>query len=55
MKELDLILKNIKNKEFLPIYFFHGEEPFFMDAAVKAFEKIPPEQLQYTLLTLSGE
>ena len=38
MKELDLILKNIKNKEFLPIYFFHGEEPFFMDVAVKAFE-----------------
>jgi DNA polymerase-3 subunit delta len=38
MKELDLILKNIKNKEFLPIYFFHGEEPYFMDAAVKSFE-----------------
>ena len=38
MKELDLILKNIKNKEFQPIYFFHGEEPFFMDVAVKAFE-----------------
>ena len=38
MKELDLILKNIKNKEFLPIYFFHGEEPFFIDAAVKSFE-----------------
>ena len=38
MKELDLVLKNIKNKEFLPIYFFHGEEPFFMDVAVKAFE-----------------
>ena len=38
MKELDLILKNIKNKEFLPIYFFHGEEPYFMDVAVKSFE-----------------
>lgn len=38
MKELDLILKNIKNKEFLPIYFFHGEEPYFMDVALKAFE-----------------
>lgn len=38
MKELDLILKNIKNKEFLPIYFFHGEEPFFMDVAVKSLE-----------------
>ncbi|UOE42109.1 DNA polymerase III subunit delta [Chryseobacterium suipulveris] len=38
MKELDLILKNIKNKELLPIYFFHGEEPYFMDVAVKSFE-----------------
>ncbi|MBN9312196.1 MAG: DNA polymerase III subunit delta [Chryseobacterium sp. 39-10] len=38
MKELDLILKNIKNKTLEPIYFFHGEEPFFMDVAVKSFE-----------------
>lgn len=38
MKELDLILKNIKNKELLPIYFFHGEEPYFMDVATKSFE-----------------
>lgn len=38
MKELDLILKNIKNKELLPIYFFHGEEPYFMDVALKSFE-----------------
>lgn len=38
MKELDTILKNIKNKEVLPIYFFHGEEPYFIDRAVKALE-----------------
>lgn len=38
MNELELILKNIKNKDVLPIYFFHGEEPFFIDVAVKAFE-----------------
>lgn len=38
MKELDSILKNIKNKELLPIYFFHGEEPYFMDVALKSFE-----------------
>lgn len=38
MKELDLILKSIKNKEVLPIYFFHGEEPYFIDVAVKALE-----------------
>lgn len=38
MKELDLILKNIKNKELSPIYFLHGEEPYFIDTAVKSFE-----------------
>ena len=38
MKELELIFKNIKNREFLPIYFFHGEEAYFIDIAVKALE-----------------
>ena len=38
MKELDLILKNIKNKELLPLYFLHGEESYFIDVAVKSFE-----------------
>ncbi|MDO4224510.1 MAG: DNA polymerase III subunit delta [Bergeyella zoohelcum] len=38
MKELDSVLKSIKNKTFLPLYFFHGEEPFYIDTAVKAFE-----------------
>ncbi len=38
MKELEQILKNIKNKDFLPIYFFHGEEAYFIDAAVKSLE-----------------
>lgn len=38
MKELELIFKNIKTKEFLPIYFFHGEEAYYIDAAVKALE-----------------
>ena len=39
MKELDLILKNIKNKEVSPIYFLHGEEPYYIDVAVNAFEQ----------------
>lgn len=38
MKELELIFKNIKNREFFPIYFFHGEEAYFIDLAVKALE-----------------
>ena len=38
MKELNSILKSIKNKELLPFYFFQGEEPFYIDSALKAFE-----------------
>lgn len=38
MKELDSILKSIKNKQLQPVYFFHGEEAFYIDAAVKSFE-----------------
>lgn len=38
MKELDSILKSIKNKAFLPVYFLHGEEPYYIDVAVKSFE-----------------
>lgn len=38
MKDLNVILKSIKNKTFLPVYFFHGEESHFIDVAVKALE-----------------
>ncbi|WP_417431815.1 DNA polymerase III subunit delta [Halpernia sp.] len=38
MKDLNVILKSIKNKTFLPVYFFHGEESYFIDVAVKALE-----------------
>jgi len=38
MKDLESLLKNIKNKAFQPIYFFHGEEPYFIDLAVRYFE-----------------
>jgi DNA polymerase-3 subunit delta len=38
MKDLNVIRKSIKNKAFLPVYFFHGEESYFIDVAVKALE-----------------
>lgn len=38
MKELELIVKNIKNKAFVPVYFLAGEEPFYIDQALKLFE-----------------
>lgn len=38
MKELEQIIKNIKTGNLLPVYFFHGEEAFFIDTAVKILE-----------------
>ncbi|MGM5631503.1 DNA polymerase III subunit delta [Apibacter raozihei] len=31
MKEYNNLVKDIKNKKFLPIYFLEGEEPFYID------------------------
>lgn len=38
MKDLEIILKNIKNKAFSPIYFLHGKEPYYIDLIVKELE-----------------
>lgn len=39
MNTLDSVLKSIKNKNFSPVYFFHGEEPYPIDLAVEALEE----------------
>ena len=31
-----LIIKEIKSKKFQPVYFLHGEEPYFIDAICEA-------------------
>lgn len=31
MKEFNSIIKDIKNNNILPVYFLHGEEPFYID------------------------
>lgn len=38
MKDLENIIKNIKNKVFSPIYFLHGEEPYYIDLITKELE-----------------
>ncbi|MDL1913212.1 MAG: DNA polymerase III subunit delta [Bergeyella sp.] len=39
MKELDSLLRDIKNRKFLPLYFFHGPEPYFIDLLIKNIEE----------------
>lgn len=38
MTQFDNIIKDIKNKKLLPVYFLWGEEPFFIDRISKTIE-----------------
>lgn len=38
MRELEHLIKNIKSGDLLPVYFFHGEEAYYIDTAVKILE-----------------
>lgn len=37
------IIKNIKEGQYDPIYFLHGEEPYFIDKVIEVAEQILPE------------
>ena len=51
----DSILRDLKNKVYHPIYFFHGEEPYFIDLLAGYIETHPEPSLnapnQTTLLS----
>ncbi|MCH5221910.1 MAG: DNA polymerase III subunit delta [Muribaculaceae bacterium] len=38
------IMKSLKQKNYAPVYFLHGEEGYFTDALAKEFENILPEE-----------
>ncbi len=54
--EYQQILNNLKNKIYSPIYFFHGEEPFFIDQLISFMEKniIPKENIDFNRIILYG-
>lgn len=35
----DIVLKEIRSKKFRPIYFLHGDEPFYIDSIAEELEK----------------
>ena len=39
MLTFEQIIKDIQNKIFYPVYFFHGEEPYFIDQLTDYFEE----------------
>lgn len=56
MTDYKSILKQIKNKQFAPLYLLDGEEPFYIDLLLNAFEKdvIPEEERDFNLITMYG-
>lgn len=50
------LLQNIKDKKFLPVYFLHGEEPFFIDQIEKVLldSVLQPHEKDFNLSVLYG-
>ena len=49
------ILSSIKSQKFEPVYLIDGDEPFYLDRIVEAFEEIlPPHERDFNLITLYG-
>ena len=51
------ILKHIKQREFLPVYLLHGEEPYFTDVLAEAFENhaLPEHEKAFDQMVLYGQ
>ncbi len=57
MKDLDLLVKNIKNNQLLPIYFFHGKEPYYIDLLVNELKNnvLTEEEKAFNLTVIYGK
>jgi DNA polymerase-3 subunit delta len=53
----DEILRDIKAKRFFPVYFLHGEEPFFIDQVAEAVENhaLPESERGFNQTVLYGK
>ncbi|MCB0526574.1 MAG: DNA polymerase III subunit delta, partial [Saprospiraceae bacterium] len=53
----DQILGDIKKQKFSPVYFLHGEEPFFIDAIADSIEEnaLPEDQRSFNQMVLYGK
>lgn len=55
--EFKEIISNIKKRNFAPVYFLHGEEPFFIDAISETLEKsvLKEEEKGFNQLIMYGK
>lgn len=53
---VNTILQDIANKKLSPVYFIHGEEPYFIDQIINAADSILPEaEKSFNQVTLYGK
>ena len=53
----DAIVRQIREKQFAPVYLLHGEEPFFIDRICKMFEEsiLEPDERDFNQVVLYGK
>jgi len=53
----DIILKEIRGKKYKPLYFIHGDEPFYIDAIAEELEKrvVPESEKGFNQFVLYGK
>jgi DNA polymerase-3 subunit delta len=53
----DTILKEIRSKKFKPLYFIHGDEPYYIDAIAEELEKrvVPESEKGFNQFVLYGK
>ena len=53
----DVVLKEIKAKKFKPLYFLHGDEPFYIDVIADALEErvVPESEKGFNQFVLYGK
>ncbi len=51
------LMQQLKKKEYHPVYLLHGEEPFFIDEAVRHFEEevLEPHERSFNLTIVYGK
>lgn len=53
----DIVLKEIRSKKFRPIYFLHGDEPYYIDSIAEELEKrvVPESEKGFNQFVLYGK
>lgn len=53
----DAMVRQIREKQFAPVYLLHGEEPFFIDRLCKMFEEsiLEPDERDFNQVVLYGK